>query len=210
MKTVNFERNVNLANVQNVKTRQITNIFGARKRLRYAGFNAIELSLVLGVIAVAIVGVVRIMGGNTDKQNSIQMVNDVSDLAFNIKNAYSGATAGYKSLTNAEAITGRLVPQDLKSAVDKIQNQFQGGSIVLKGDDGGDTFIINYTKVPSSVCNTAITALAGSTFLQIDVGGDTTGSGTTVYKNDGTVKLDATALFGACDKGPIDITFTVS
>jgi type II secretory pathway pseudopilin PulG len=175
--------------------------------LKRAGFNAIELSLVLGVVAIAIVGVIRIMAGNTDKQNSSQMVNDVSTLVSNIKNAYSSSTQGYASLTTTAAIDGKMVPQDLRipTGGTTIKNQFQGGEVKID-NQGGENFTITYTNVPAAICNNVINTLGGVSFLSITVGG------IPVYDiNAGTV-LDGTNVSAECKKAgeKSTIVFTAS
>ncbi|MCC2624342.1 MAG: type pilin [Burkholderiales bacterium] len=204
MKTVELKQNVTAINQQELK--QPVNMPEFRKRLRYAGFNAIELSLVLGVIAVAVVGVIRIMGGNTDKQNSTQMVNDVSTIVSNVKNAYSSSNSGYSTLSTKAAIDGRMVPQDLKTANDKIQNQFQGGEVTIE-PGSGDFFTITYTKVPSSICNSAVNTLGGASFLTIVINDQPA-----VYDVNAGTALDASKVATACSQGKEQSTvvFTAS
>jgi type II secretory pathway pseudopilin PulG len=207
MKTVELKQNVTAINQQEIRTKQSVNMPVLRKSLRYAGFNAIELSMVLGVIAVAVVGVIRIMGGNTDKQNSTQMVNDVSALVSNVKNAYSSSNSGYSSLTTKAAIDGRVVPQDLKTANDKIQNQFQGGEVTIEAGGSGEFFTITYTKVPSSICNSAVNTLGGASFLTIVINGQAA-----VYDVNAGTALDASKVAAACSDGKEQSTviFTAS
>lgn len=166
------------------------------RMLKYAGFNAIELSLVLGVIAIAVVGVIRIMAGNTDKQNSTQMVNDVSTLVTNIKNAYSSSTQGYSTLSTEAAIDGKMVPQDLKipAGGTTIQNQFQGGEVKI-ANQNGENFTITYTNVPSAICNSAVNTLGGVSFLSITV------NGVAVYDINAGTMLDGTKVSAECKNG---------
>lgn len=181
---------------------------GNPRRLKHAGFNAIELSLVLGVVAIAIVGVIRVMGGNTDKQNATQMVNDVSTMVSNIKNAYSSSTTGYSTLNTATAIQGKMVPQDLKipTGGTTIQNQFQGGTVAIANGSNGENFTITYTNVPSAICNSAINTLGGSSFLTIAI------NSTTVYDVNNQVALDAAKVSTACTtaKEKSTVIFTAS
>jgi type II secretory pathway pseudopilin PulG len=178
------------------------------RNLKRAGFNAIELSLVLGVIAIAVVGVIRIMAGNTDKQNANQMVNDVSTLVSNIKNAYSSSTTGYSTLTTTSAIDGKMIPQDLKipAGGTSIQNQFQGGTVAIASGSSGENFTITYTNVPAAICNSAISTLGGSSFLSVDI------NGTIVYDVNAGTLLDGTAVSAACKTGSEQSTiiFTAS
>lgn len=173
---------------------------------RYGGFNAIELSLVLGVIALAIVGIIRIMSDNSNKVSSNQMVNDVSGLVSNIQNAYSSSTTGYSQLTTQALIDGKMVPQDLKipSTDDSIQSQFQGGTVTAVGDTAGENFTITYDKVPTAICNSAINTLGSSSFLSIKI------NDVTVY--DSNLALDGTAVAAACkhEDGIATIEFTAS
>ncbi len=188
--------------------RQFGSIPRIPRNLKQDGFNAIELSLVLGVIAIAVVGVIRVMAGNTDKQNSSQMVNDVSTFVSNIKNAYSSSTTGYTTLTTAVAIDGKMVPQDLKipSGGATIQNQFQGGEVKIAAGTTGENFTITYTHVPSAICNSAINTLGGSSFLSIDI------NSTTVYDVNAGTALDGKTVSEACKTGleQSTIIFTAS
>jgi prepilin-type N-terminal cleavage/methylation domain-containing protein len=164
--------------------------------LKHAGFNAIELSLVLAVIAIALVATIRIMAGNSDKQSSNQMVNDISTLVSNIKNAYSSSTTGYSTLTTEAAVDGKMVPQDLKMpGGGTIQNQFQGGTVTVAAGAAGDNFTITYTNVPTAICNSAINTLGGSSFLMVDI------NGTAVYDASSSVALDGTNVSAACKSG---------
>lgn len=165
------------------------------------GFNAIELSLVLAVIAIAIVATIRVMAGNTDKQNSNQMVHDVSMLVSNIKNAFSSSQGGYMSLNTEIAIKARVVPLDLKHNDSEIQNQFQGGKVVITHDDTGENFTVEYTNVPSAICNSAVNTLGSASFLSIKI------NDKDVFDVD-TTPLDAATVAEACsankDKSKID------
>lgn len=202
------QKMINDADIQKKDKRRSGTMPRIPRSLKCAGFNAIELSLVLGVVAIAIVGVIRIMGSNTDKQNAAQMVNDVSTMVSNIKNAYSSSTTGYSTLSTSVAIDGKMVPQDLKipSGGNTIQNQFQGGAVVIANGSNGENFTITYTNVPAAICNSAINTLGGSSFLSIDI------NGMVVYDvNAGTV-LDATTVSSACKDGKEQSTiiFTAS
>ena len=182
---------------------------GLNKGLRkYAGFNAIELSAVLAVIAIAVVATIRIMGGNSDKQNANQMVNDVSTMVSNIKNAYSSSSTGYSTLTTTAAINMKVIPGDLKipTGGTTVKNQFQGGTVAIASASSGDAYTVTYTNVSLAVCNSAINTLGGSSFLTIVV------NGTTVFDSVAGTQLDATAVSTACKAGneKSTIIFTAS
>lgn len=189
-------------NIKQINWREI-----GRKR-KIDGFNAIELAAVLAVISIAIVGAIALMGGNRDKQNSNQMVSDVSTMVSNIKNAYSSSSTGYTNLTTAAAINMKAVPTDLKipSGGTTIKNQFQGGTVVITSSNSGEAFTITYSNVPLAVCSTVINTLGGSSFLSIGV------NSTTVFDAVAGTQLDATAVATACKAGneKSTIVFTAS
>jgi len=137
-----------------------------------AGFNALELMMVLAVISIAIVGVVKTMSSNSDKQNSNQMITDVNAMVANIKNAYSGTNNGYADLSTQAAIDMKAVPQGLKINGETIKNQFQGGTVTIEPANNGDAFDITYTNVPQAVCASSVNTLGSSAFLSIQVNGD--------------------------------------
>lgn len=164
---------------------------GLRGYLRkIAGFNAIELSLVLAVIAIAIVATIRVMGGNSDKQSSNQMVNDVSTMQSDIKSAYQSSTSGYNTLSTQSAIDAQLIPKDLRINNSTIQSQFQGGTVEIAAGTNGENFTITYKAVPKSICNSAINTLGQSTFISISVNGQD------VYNS--STPLDAANVAAKC------------
>ena len=169
----------------------------AKKHKKISGFNAIELSAVLAVIAIAIVGAIALMGGNRDKQNSNQMVSDISTIVSNIQNAYSSSSTGYTNLTTAAAIDMKAIPSSLKipKGGNIIKNQFQGGNVIIAAANNGEAFTITYTNVPLAVCNTVINTLGGSSFLNIIV------NNVTVFDAVAGTQLDATAVATACKSG---------
>ena len=198
---------IEVNNENNIGTYNSHRLFLTKAKLKQGGFNALELTLVLAVIAIAIVSVIRVMGTNTDKTNSNQMVGDVGALVSNIRNAFSSTTTGYTGLTNKSAISMKLVPAVLRtSGAAVIKNQFQGGTVVLAGDASGDNFSITYTNVPSAVCSSAVNTLGGASFLKITI------NASTVYDvNAGTV-LEAQKVGEACatKKEQSTLIFTAS
>ncbi len=175
--------------------------------IKHAGFNALELMLVLAVIAVGIGVAIHTMTGNSNSQNANQMVSDVSSLVSNIKGAYMSSAQGYTNISTPNAIQGGLIPTDLRvTNGTSVQNQFQSGEVTLEAANNGEAFSITYTSVPSAICAKAVSALAGSAFLSIAVGG------TSVYDSvDTSVVVDASTIAGACSSGKtITIVFTAS
>ena len=168
-----------------------------------AGFNALELMMVLAVIAVATVAVVKTMSGNSDKQSSTQMVTDVTAMVFNIKNAYSNSNDGYNTLTQEAVIKMKAIPQDLRVNGETIKSQFQGGTVEIAAT--ADTFTITYTQVPQAVCASAVNALGGSAFSSIKINDDEVFNN--VNKN-----LDPSLVAKDCENGkaPSKIEFTAS
>lgn len=178
------------------------------------GFNAIELSLVLAVISVAIVATIRVMGNNSEKQQSNQMVSDVTAFVSNIRHAYSSSEDGYKDLDNTTVIAMKAYPGDLRVNGSEIDTQFSGGTVVIIDSPNKigsiPSFDITYSHVPSSVCASVIGSLSATMFLQIKVGTDI------VYGPDTTLSgsnVAAKCAGAGADKkatGVADITFTVS
>lgn len=181
-----------------------------RYKKKQSGFNAIELSLVLAVIAVAIVATIRVMGNNSDKQKTAQMVSDVSTFVSNIKNAYSGTATGYGTITdNTPIIQMKAYPSDLRVSGNNILTQFSNGQVNIKGLtlNGIDAFSIEYTNVPTQVCSSVIGTLGSAMFLQILVGT------TVVFDQNAGTELDATKVATQCAAGKsagVNITFVAS
>jgi type II secretory pathway pseudopilin PulG len=174
--------------------------------LKYAGFNALELMMVLAVIAIGIGVAIRTMSGNSNKQNTNQMVSDITALVNNVKNAYTSSTSGYSNLTTTSAIEASLIPTDLKvpTGGTTIQNQFQGGTVEVASVNNGEAFSVTYTNVPSAICNSVITSLGGSSFVSITV------NGTSVFDAVSAPTIDATAISTACNTATNSLVFTAS
>jgi len=186
----------NSDNLKDLKKVNFKNQFQFIKLRKYAGFNAIELTLVLAVIAIAIIAVVKVMGGNTDKQNSNQMVNDVGTMVSNIKNAYSSSTTGYTDLSSAIAVKMHAVPADLKVDEGKgiIKSQFQGGTVDIKTGPNPDSFTITYDKVPTAVCTNVVTTLGTNLFQDVLIAGKSVYNGGILVTKDIAAQCGSTKL----------------
>ena len=178
----------------------------ARIKKNQLGFNALELMMVLAVIAIAVVAMVRVMGSNSDKTNAHNMVSDISSLVQNIRSAYGSSNNGYTTLNNQSAIDMKLVPGDLPINGSTIKNQFQGGTVTIAAGANNDNFIITYTNVPASVCNIVVTTLGGASFSNITI------NSAIVYDTTSQVVLDPAAVGSACsaNKDQASILFTAS
>ena len=159
-----------------------------------AGFSALELMLVLGVIAVALGVAIRTMSSNTNRQNTNQMVGDITTIVSNVKNAYNTVNNGYTALTTTTAIQAQLIPSNLRitNGGTIIQNQFAGGTVTVEHVSDGSAFIISYLGVPSVICNSVITALGANMFVNVSV------NTTTIYNITTQPTLDATAIVKGC------------
>jgi Tfp pilus assembly protein PilE len=184
----------------------LTNSMKKKLPIKYAGFNALELMMVLAVIAIGIGVAIRTMSGNSNKQNTNQMVSDITALVSNIKNSYTSSTSGYTNLTTTSAIQGALIPSDLKvpTGGTTVQNQFQGGTVDIASANNGEAFSITYSNVPSAICNSVITSLGASSFVSITV------NGTSVYDAVTDPTIDATAISTACNTATNSLVFTAS
>lgn len=174
---------------------------------RQAGFSAIELMLVLGVIAIATVAIIRAMGANTDKANSQIMMTDITYIINGIRSAYTSSDKGYDALNNSVAIALKVIPTNLRINGDRITNQFGGEVKIAPGSDVS-IFTLTYDKVPSSVCQQVINGLGGGNFLKIEV------NGTIVYQNDtnGTHPIAPAEVSSNCNNAnnSVPIIYTAS
>lgn len=172
------------------------------------GFTAIELMFALGVIALGTVALVLVSKNNTNKQNSNIMVADVSSMVQSIQASFASNSDGYNNLSNSTAISSNLVPADLTIGSDKttIKSKFQGGTVTIAAGGNNDNFIITYTNVPASVCNSVVTTLGGSAFSDVSI------NGTSVYNTTDQKQLDTTQVGTACNanKDQETIIFTAS
>lgn len=152
------------------------------------GFSLIEMLLVLGVLAVLLIGAFVVY---PKVQAANQAKNEIANLNYikaSINNLYASKGGNYEGLTTSLANQARAFPSSMNSGVytgEAILNSFGGGvSIVDVAASNARTFNIYYRNVPENVCLSLVAGASGN-FKDITVGGNS------VYKKvNGTSSFD--------------------
>ena len=137
------------------------------KRARSAGFSLIELLLVIGFIAGALVlafitypKVQATNRANTESQH-------ITVISGGIKNLYTTAK-NFGSLTNTVLINAKIIPDDLSVTAPNITNIW-GGAITVGPDTATSRYTITYTAVPAAECSKLVTGV-GVNFMKVSAG----------------------------------------
>jgi len=136
------------------------------------GFSLIELLLVIGFIAGALVlAFVTYPKVQATNRANVE-AQHITVFAGGIKNLYSTAQ-NFGSLSNSVLLNAKVVPDDLQ--VDRAAgtiNNIWGGAITVAPTAGAPlTYTITYTQVPSSECTKLATSVSVN-FLKLVINSD--------------------------------------
>lgn len=171
------------------------------KRARSAGFSLIELLLVIGFIAGALVlafitypKVQATNRANTESQH-------ITVISGGIKNLYTTAK-NFSTLTPSVLVNAKIIPDDLTvtgtGTAATITNVW-GGNINVGPDTVSSRYILTYTAVPASECSKLVTGV-GVNFMKVTVGG-TTMFDRLAGSTGGAVNIDPATITSACNTG---------
>lgn len=172
-------------------------------RTKAAGFSLIELLLVIGFIAGALVlAFVTYPKVQATNRANVE-AQHITIFSGGIKNLYATAQ-NFSTLTNKVLVDSKVVPDDLQVAGSAINNIW-GGDITVAPDSSPLRYTITYTSVPRSECTKLGTSVAVN-FLKLDIQGisifDRTGTG-------GSVNLDPSLVASTCADGQVNkLVFT--
>jgi len=162
------------------------------------GFSLIELLLVIGFIAGALVlAFVTYPKVQATNRANVE-AQHITVFAGGIKNLYSTAQ-NFNSLSNTVLLNAKVVPDDLQINAPTINNIW-GGTITVAptpaAGGGPLTYTITYTQVPSSECTKLATSVSVN-FLKLVINSDgplfdRTASG-------GNVNIDPATAAASCN-----------
>lgn len=162
------------------------------------GFNLIETLLVVGLIAIASIGVYKLFQKVQEGNTANAEAKNVDLIRAGIKSLY-GAQTNYTGLSGPVVNSAKITPEAMRSGTNII-NSF-GGAVTIgpvnvnAGTNNG--FAIAYANVPGPICIKLATNAAAS-FDIVSVGGaatDTSGN----IKRFGINELNITNLTTLCD-----------
>ena len=170
------------------------------KKVNSAGFSLIELLLVIGFIAgalvLAFVTYPKVQATNRANVES----QHITVIAGGIKNLYATAQ-NFTSLNESVLINSKVIPDDLQVSGNAINNIW-GGSINIGPVGAGPLALkynITYSGVPRSECTKLATSVAVN-FLALSINGKTEFD-RTAANGGGNLTLDPAAVSTDCVDG---------
>jgi Tfp pilus assembly protein PilE len=138
------------------------------KNINESGRSMVEMLGVLAIIGVLSVGGIAGYSKAMNKYKINKTTDQVSMLVANIRTLFS-TQGNYGGLTNAQAISFGVVPNDMYDSNNNITNAFNGAVYIgaakardTTNDTGNEAFIIEYNGLSNEACVTVVTGDWGS------------------------------------------------
>jgi type II secretory pathway pseudopilin PulG len=172
-------------------------------KTKAAGFSLIELLLVIGFIAGALVlAFVTYPKVQATNRANVE-AQHITIFSGGIKNLYATAQ-NFATLTNTVLLQAKIVPDDLQVA-DPLITNIWGGAITVAPAAGNLSYTITYAGVPRSECVKLGTSVSVN-FLKLTI------QGTTIFDRTatgGSVNLDPALVSATCVDGQVNaLVFT--
>ncbi len=136
---------------------------------RAAGMTLIEIIAALAIIAVVVVGALKLFQSASSSNNATQMLEDLTALRSATQQLYLGQ-GGYGTVSlNAVLNTANKIPSDLTYSGGTISTPL-GGTLTVTG--ASSFFTIALTNVPADVCTDLLTNAANG-WQSVKVGSST-------------------------------------
>lgn len=178
----------------NNKTGKTMKKMNFKSRAKSAGFSLIELLLVIGFIAgalvLAFVTYPKVQATNRANLESQHL----TVLASGIKNLYS-TTKNFSSLNNETLINSKIIPDDMPANGTAIGNVW-GGDVTIASEAGSNDlrYRITYTGVPKAECVKLATGVS-TNFVRATINDSTV---ILDRMNNSQVDIDPAAITTAC------------
>lgn len=126
-----------------------------------SGFSLMELMVVIGIIAVLVIGVLTYKAMAKGDSNVSRETDNVSVIISKIQRLKGGASYGASGADLLPiAINANAVPKSMSIVGSTVTNVW-GGAVTIKSTGNG--FYVNYAGVPKEACLAMAGAIAGST-----------------------------------------------
>lgn len=157
------------------------------------GLSLLELTMVIGIIAILITSSIAFFNGTTDSRKAVELQRNITTISTNIRNMFA-AQGDYVGITNEVVRGGTNFPPSMRGAADdEIDHPWGDASVdIISVDINGadDGFQIELLGIPTDICVDLTTRIYRE-FEQVDVEGNTI-----------TQVADAAP---ECTGGPVDI-----
>lgn len=140
-----------------------------RKPRRAAGMTLIEIIAALAIIAVVVVGALKLFESASSSNNATQMLEDLTAIRSATQQLYLGQGGYGTASLNSVLNTANKIPSDLTYSGGTISTPL-GGTLAVTG--ATTTFRIALTNVPADVCTDLLTNSANG-WASVQVGSGT-------------------------------------
>lgn len=136
------------------------------------GFNLIELMIVIGLIALAIMIGFSVYNSTSEKNKVSNFVRDLGTIASGITNTYA-TSPSYSGLSNAVITAGNTIPAHIRGTGTNIKSPWSLSGVTVAPTNADQNFQITVTDIPDGSCQ----EIASQTFSTYD---SVTANGTAV------------------------------
>jgi len=136
---------------------------------KQAGVTLLELIISLTIMAVIIVGALKLNNSASSTNNSTQLSTDIASIRAAVKNMWNGQGSYGTSGTNLNTIlvTAKRIPTSITvdtSATPNVLTHQLNGTVVVAST--GTSFTLTLTNIPVDVCIPLMTTAQGWTSVQ--------------------------------------------
>lgn len=174
-----------------------------KSRAKNAGFSLIELLLVIGFIAgalvLAFVTYPKVQATNRATLESQHL----TVIASGIKNLYS-TTKNFGTLENKTLIDSRIIPDDMAVDGEEIRNVWSGDVEIVADPASNLRYQITYSGIPAAECVKLATGVA-TNFIRVTLNGASPAIFDRV--SDPVVDIDPAAITEGCNNATNELIF---
>ena len=139
------------------------------KNNHQAGVTLLELIIVLAIMAIVIIGSLKMNASANSTNNSTQLSTDLASIRAGVKNIWAGQGNFGASGTNLNTVlvTSKRIPTSITadtSATPNVLTHALGGTFVVAST--GSSFTVTLTNVPVDVCIPLVSTAQGWTSVQ--------------------------------------------
>lgn len=166
-------------------------------RSNQTGFSLMELMVVIGIIAVLVIGVLVYKAMAKGDSNVNRETDNVSVIISKIQRLKGGASYGAAGADLLPiAINANAIPRSMAITGSTVTNVW-GGAVTIKSTGGG--FYVDYAGVPKEACLAMAGAIAGSTDTTTSINGGSAITGS----------IDPTIANTQCNADPSSLRWNV-
>lgn len=133
------------------------------------GFNLIELMIVIGLVALAIMIGFSIYNAANEKNKVSNFARDLGAIASGIVNTYA-TSPSYNGLSNTVIMAGNTIPSHMRGTGTNIKSPWSLAGVTIAPTNADQNFQITVTDIPDGSCQ-EITSQTFSTYDSVTANG---------------------------------------